>query len=145
MQHRMLESGRNNQFLGTTRELRRHLPQPSSNRDIVFNDPEGNLGLIAIDNTVSASIRFCPPEELKDYPIRVQCRSITKIGVPWCVDIDRLNTRLTTIRKKTHDVFLTAFKGIRRDGHYRRRLDWALARSIIDVKDLHQQLEMSVE
>ena len=134
---------RNNRFLGTMSKLRRHLPQPSSNRAIVFNDPKGNLGLIAIDNTVSASIRFCPPEELKDYPIRVQCRSITKIGVPWRVDIDMLNARLATIRKKTHDVFLTAFKGIRRDGHYRRRLDWALARAIVDPERL--QLEINVE
>ncbi|MCY4568155.1 MAG: hypothetical protein OXD49_07580 [Candidatus Poribacteria bacterium] len=124
---------RNNLFLGTMRELREHLPQPSSNRDIVFNDPEGNLGLIAIDNTVSASIHFCPPEALKDYPIRVHCRSITKISVPWQVDIDILNTRLAKIREKTHDVFLTAFKGIRRDGRYRRRLDWALARAIVNA------------
>ena len=134
---------RNNRFLGTMSKLREHLPQPSSNRAIVFNDPKGNLGLIAIDNTVSASIRFCPPEELKDYPIRVHCRSITKIGVPWRVDIDMLNARLATIRKKTHDVFLTAFKGIRRDGHYRRRLDWALARAIVDPERL--QLEINVE
>ena len=134
---------RNNRFLGTMSELRRHLPQPSSNRDIVFNDSQGNLGLIAIDNTVSASIRFCPAEELKDYPIRVHCRSITKIGVPWRVDIDMLNARLTTIREKTHDVFLTAFKGIRRDGHYRRRLDWALTRAIVDAQQL--QLKMNME
>ena len=134
---------RNNQFLGGISELRRHLPLPSSNRDIVFNDPNGNLGLIAIDNTVSASIRFCPPAELKDYPIRVHCRSITKIGVPWRVDIEMLNARLKTIREKTHDVFLTAFKGVRRDGHYRRRLDWALARTIVDTKSL--QLEMNME
>ena len=134
---------RNNRFLGTMCELRRHLPQPSSNRDIVFNDPKGNLGLIAIDNTVSASIRFCPPSELRDYPIRHHCRSITKIGVPWHVDIDMLNTRLTTIREKTHDVFLTAFKGLRRDGHYRRRLDWALTRAIVDRQYL--QLKMNVE
>ena len=125
---------RNNQFLGGINELRRHLPQLSSNRRIVFNDPNGNLGLIAIDNTVSASIRFCPPAELKDYPIRVHCRSITKIGVPWRVDIEMLNARLKTIREKTHDVFLTAFKGIRRDGHYRRRLDWALSRAIVDME-----------
>ena len=125
---------RNNQFLGGLRELRRHLPQSSNNRSIVFNDPNGNLGLIAIDNTVSASIRFCPPEELKDYPIRVHCRSITKIGVPWRVDIDILNACLATIREKTHDVFLTAFKGIRRDGCYRRRLDWALSRAIVDME-----------
>ena len=134
---------RNNQFLGGINELRRHLPRPSSNRDIVFNDPNGNLGLIAIDNTVSASIRFCPAEELKDYLIRVHCRSITKIGVPWRVDIDTLNARLATIREKTHDVFLTAFKGLRRDGHYRRRLDWALSRAIVDTKYL--QPEMNVE
>ena len=134
---------RNNQLLGGINELRRHLPRPSVNRSIVFNDPEGNLGLIAIDNTVSASIRFCPPEELKDYSIRVQCRSITKIGVPWRVDIDMLNARLATIREKTHDVFLTAFKGIRRDGYYRRRLDWALARSIVNLQ--HLQLEMNLE
>ena len=127
---------RNNQFLGSLKALRRHLPQPSSNRSIVFNDPDGNLGLIAIDNTVSASIRFCPPEELKDYPIRVHCRSITKIGVPWRMDIDMLNTRLATIREKTHDVFLTAFKGLRRDGYYRRRLDWALTRAIVDLEHL---------
>ncbi len=134
---------RNNQFLGGLSELRTHLPQPSRNRSIVFNDPNGNLGLIAIDNTVSASIRFCPPVELKDYPIRVHCRSITKIGVPWRVDIDMLNARLARIREKTHDVFLTAFKGLRRDGQYRRRLDWALTRAIVDTQRL--QLAMNME
>ncbi len=122
---------RNNRFLGELNDLRRHLPTPSSNRSIVFNERNGNLGLIAIDNTVSASIRFCLPAELGNYPIRYQGRLITKIGVPWGVDIDILNMRLTTIREKTHDVFLTAFMGLRRDGNYRRRLDWALARSII--------------
>ena len=123
---------RNNRLLGTLGDLQKHLPTPSRNRDIVFNDSNGNLGLIAIDNTVSASIRFCPPAELGDYKVRTHCRSITKIGVPWEVDIDDLNINLARIRENTHDVFLTAFKGIRRDGYYRRRLDWALARSIIE-------------
>jgi hypothetical protein len=59
------------------------------------------------------------------------------------VDIDMLNTRLTTIREKTHDVFLTAFKGLRRDGHYRRRLDWALTRAIVNAQ--HLQLAMNME
>ena len=127
---------RNNQFLGALGELRTHLPLPSCNRSIVFNEPEGNLGLIAIDNTVSASIHFCPPAELGEYPVRPQCRSITKIGVPWHVDIDMLNARLATIREKTHDVFLTAFKGLRLDGYYRRRLDWVLARAIVEAQPL---------
>ena len=124
---------RNNQLLGKLGELQRHLPPHSRNRSIVFNEPNGNLGLIAIDNTVAASIRFCPPAELGEYKVRTHCRSITKIGVPWRVDMDMLNARLAIIREKTHDVFLTAFKGLRRDGHYRRRLDWALARAIVDI------------
>ncbi len=124
---------RNNQFLGELEELRSHLPMPSRNREIVFNEPTGNVGLIAVDNTVSASIRFCPPAELEGYPVRYQGRSITKLNVPWQVDVAELNAHLANIREKTHDVFLTAFKGLRRDGQYRRRLDWALARAIIDA------------
>ena len=124
---------RNNQFLGELEELRSHLPLPSRNREIVFNEPTGNVGLIAVDNTVSASIRFCPPAELEGYPVRYQGRSITKLNVPWQVDMAELNAHLANIREKTHDVFLTAFKGLRRDGQYRRRLDWALARAIIDA------------
>ena len=134
---------RNNRFLGRLSELRTHLPLPSCNRSIVFNEPRGSLGLIAIDDTFSASIRFCPPAELEGYPVRSQCRSITRIGVPWRVNIELLNARLATIREKTHDVFFTAFKGLRRDGHYRRRLDWALARAIVDME--HLQLEMNME
>ncbi len=103
---------RNNQLLGKLSELRKHLPPPSCNRSIVFNQPRGNLGLIAIDNTVSASIRFCAPAELGEYRVRTQCRSITKIGVPWHVDIDILNVRLATIREKTHDIFFDGVQGI---------------------------------
>ena len=124
---------RNNQLLGELAALRAYLPLPSRNRDIVFNEPNGNVGLIAIDNTVSASIRFCPPAALAGYPVRYQGRSITKLNVPWQVDVAVLNAHLANIREKTHDVFLTAFKGLRRDGQYRRRLDWALARAIVDA------------
>ncbi len=127
---------RNNLQLGKLSKLEEFLPKPSRNRYIRFNEPNGNLGLVAIDNTVSQSIRFCPPKELGEYPVRYHGRSITKISVPWKVDIEDLNVRLNFIREKTHDVFLTAFKGLRRDGFYRRRLDWALARSIVDEYNL---------
>ncbi len=134
---------RNNQFLGSLQELRVHLPMPSANRSIRFNEPSGNLGLIAIDNTFSASIRFCIPAELGGYPIRYQGRLITKIDAPWRIDVDQLNADLATIREKTHDVFLTAFKGVRRDGQYRRRLDWALARAIVDRAQPQLKLQHS--
>ncbi len=134
---------RNALLLGKLNELRSYLPLPSGNRAIRFNNPGGNLGLIAIDNTVTASIRFCSPEELEGYPVRYQGRSITKIEVPWPVNIKMLNSLLATIREKTHDVFLTAFKGLRRDGQYRRRLDWTLARAIVDT--WHPQLDMACD
>ena len=35
------------------------------------------------------------------------------------------------IRASTYDVFLTAFKGLRKDGKYRRRMEYRLARDII--------------
>lgn len=132
----------NDRFLGELGDLRSHLPPKSRNRRIVFNDPNGNLGLIAIDNTVEASIRFCPPEELARYRVGVQSRSITIIRVPWDVDIAHLNSRLNDLREKTHDVFLTAFKGLRKDGQYRRRLHWALARSIIDTDNFQFKLNL---
>jgi len=133
---------RNNEFLGRLSKLRAHLPLPSRNRRIVFNEPKGNLGLVAVDNTVCASIRFCSPAELEGYPVRSQGRLITRIGVPWGVNIEMLNVQLATLREKTHDVFLTAFKGLRRDGYYRRRLDWALARAMVDVKRMRLETHM---
>lgn len=133
---------RNDRFLGKLGRLRAHLPPLSRNRRIVFNDPNGNLGLIAIDNTVEASIRFCPPEELEGRLVSSRDRFLTIVRVPWNADIDLLNARLRTLREKTHDVFLTAFKGLRQDGRYRRRLGYALARSIIDMDN--PQLKMNL-
>ena len=133
---------RNDRLLGTLRQLRKRLPPPSRNREIVFNDPNGNLGLVAIDNTVSASIRFCKPEELEKYRIGAQSRFITIIRVPWEPDIDALNARLSAVREDTHDVFLTAFKGLRRDELYRRRLHWALARAVIDAGSPQMRFRM---
>jgi hypothetical protein len=52
----------------------------------------------------------------------------------YCVDdlIDESNGILKEIRNMTQDVFLTSFKGIRKDGKYRRRLDFGIARLILD-------------
>ena len=42
--------------------------------------------------------------------------------------VESINERLEKFRDETSDVFLTPFKGLRRDGKYRQRLDYALAR-----------------
>jgi len=46
--------------------------------------------------------------------------------------IDRYNTFIGEFREKTGDVLLTCYRGLRKDGKYRRRLDWQLARGIIE-------------
>lgn len=118
-------------YIGTLSEIQRHRPPISGRKDIVFNDPEGNLGLIALDNTREASIRFCPVEELRHYPVSNKCRHITKLYVPWRVSIAACNNVINNFREKTRDVLMTCYRGIRKDGMYRRRLDWNLARDVL--------------
>jgi hypothetical protein len=122
--------------VGLLSELKKYQPQDPTKPvpKIRFNDPSGNLGLIALDNTKEASIRFCDVRELKDYEVSDKCRHITKISVPWRVDIDKYNKILKTFRDATKDVLLTCYRGIRKDGMYRRRLDWNFARNIICEK-----------
>lgn len=106
--------------------------QPQADKPTIsFNDPDGNLGLIALDNTYTASIRFCPVAELSQYKVKPSGRHITKLKVEGRLRIKAWNEHLNDFRKKTCDVLLTSYKGIRKDGMYRRRLDWNLARGII--------------
>ena len=119
------------QRVGMLSKIQQQRPPSSNLSGIRFNVPDGNLGLIALDNTKEASIRFCKVEELKDYKVRDTCRHITKMVVPWAVNIKNCNELIKTFRETTKDVLLTCYRGIRKDGMYRRRLDWNLARDII--------------
>jgi hypothetical protein len=123
----------NNKKLGMYYDMQRLIPQPANDYNIKFNSQDGNLGLFAIDDTNTASIRFCDVKELRDYEVSNSCRSITKIKVNKKICIDSLNNMLADFRNRTNDVFLTAFKGLRKDGMYRRRLDFGLARRIINA------------
>lgn len=118
--------------VGILSELEKLRPRPRPNGPRVrFNDPQGNVGLIALDNTKTASIRFCPVEELADYPVKRTGRHITKLHVEGKIQIHKWNRCLAEFRARTCDMLLTCYKGIRKDGRYRRRLDWKLARGII--------------
>ena len=45
--------------------------------------------------------------------------------------IDECNRKIMQYRNATSDVFLTSFKGLRKDGRYRRRLDFNTAKNIM--------------
>lgn len=119
------------QRIGMLSALCRYRPPATYAPEIRFNEPDGNLGLIALDNTKEASIRFCDVSELKDYTVSNKCRHITKMFIPWSVNIQKCNALINDFRTATKDVLLTCYRGVRKDGMYRRRLDWNLARDII--------------
>ena len=118
--------------VGNLSELQELRPLPAPNGPLVrFNDPDGNVGLIALDNTQTASIRFCDIDELASYQVKKTGRHITKLLVDGRIQIKEWNHILEEFREATHDVLMTCYKGIRKDGRYRRRCDWGLARGIV--------------
>lgn len=111
-------------------QLSRPLPRPGG-ASVKFNSPEGNVGLIALDNTWGPSIRFCEVGELAHYRVKRTGRHITKLAVAGDIAVRDWNEYIKEFRTRTKDVLMTSYKGIRKDGMYRRRLDWRLARGII--------------
>jgi hypothetical protein len=122
----------NNDYIGDLSKLLNTKPIADKNTRVIFNREDGNVGLIALDNTKEASIRFCDVEELSDYKVKPTGRHITKIKVDGDVCIDSWNDAINIFRDKTKDILITSYKGLRKDGMYRRRCDWGLARGIIN-------------
>ena len=127
-------------FIGTYVELQQYMCQPTLSLNYKFNDPKGQIGLMAIDGTARNSIRFVRGDEIDPSKIKVSSRSITRISVDANLSdddieniIQRANSILDHHREATSDLFLTTFKGLRKDGKYRRRLDFGMAKRILNL------------
>ncbi len=124
----------NQKYLGLLKDLKNKLPNPTRKTNIKFNDKYGELGLIAVDNTRKPSIKFCDGSLIDSNKVRNSSRSITRISID--ADINKLiiglNNTLSALRENTSDIFLTPFKGMRADNKYRLRLDYKLARHVIN-------------
>lgn len=131
-------------FIGSYEQLEKYYQdlrnEMTHNVHCRFNDKNGKIGLRGVDNTIADTIRFVQGEEIDPSLIKQTSRSITRISVD--VDlpeeklvevIDQANDILRDFRKRTDDIFMTSFKGLRRDGKYRRRLDYKKAGEILDV------------
>ena len=124
------------EYVGDLRTLAQRLPVEKRRRDLKFNDPDGPLGFISFDDTRRPSIRFCDADEIQDYPIKTSSRFVTRIsgrGRVTPARIAQLNRAIAVFRRDTADVFLTPFKGLRQDGQYRRRMEYALARRFLNA------------
>lgn len=120
--------------------------EADSDIEVRFNDPQGILGVYAVDGTVEPTIRFIPGKNIPSEDIKVSSRAITRItvskkGNPLITEenleqaIKKLNKELALYRQETFDVFMTAFKGLRKDGRYRRRLDFKTIKNLIQIQN----------
>jgi len=126
----------NDKYVGELYSLKKQvekiLTSNGSLSTITFNNKQGNLGLRAIDGTRFPTIAFIEAKQVPAKKIKVSSRHLTRIQVPKRVSLSLLNERLNELREITNDFFLTPFRGLRKDGKFRRRLDFQLARKIIE-------------
>ncbi|MDR3519548.1 MAG: hypothetical protein P4L63_01500 [Candidatus Pacebacteria bacterium] len=131
---------KNEKFLGSLGFFEKMRKIPSKNTYVKFNSLKGQIALRAVDTTnPQRPISFMKPEEM-DYDlttIKHSSRLITLIELNATKDtIDKIiiysNKALFDFRKKTSDVLLSPFKGNKKNGERRRRLDYLTARAILE-------------
>lgn len=114
---------------------------PNYTIPITFNTIDGWLGLRAIDSTDDIKKIYFDYKDNINYDwknrIKVSSRHMTliDINVPYELRdefICECNRIIKSIRDKTSDVLLTPFKGNTKSGIRRRRLDFKLARAIME-------------
>lgn len=125
-----------NEFLGTHNDLSKYIPRPLLAHSWKINDPQGIIGLKCVDSNEGPSVRFCLGSEIDSAKIKISSRSETRISTPETISdlshfLDKCNEILADYRINTKDVFLATFKNLRKDGWYRRRLDFATAKLIM--------------
>lgn len=126
-------------FIGTFDELSKYDLSEYVNAGVkwVFNDKDGSIGVKCIDDTNGDDIKFFAGENIDPNDIKVSSRAFTRIGgLPEKIDlkvfIDLCNQQIQNYREKTQDVFLTSFKGLRKDNKYRRRMDFKTIKCIMN-------------
>jgi hypothetical protein len=131
-----------NQSIGTLSEILALRDSTAPKQKIVFNEPKGRIGLRAVDGSDGKSpIAFVAAADFH-YPaesVAISSRLMTYLDLPELSDaevskmIGRANEILAQIRHASGDLVLTPFKGNDRNGKRRRRLDYALARKILNL------------
>ena len=105
---------------------------------LTFNDPYGDVGLHALDSSAGESILFDrgSDDDIPPSSVKASSRGLTRISRKDGIaitdrQISKANEILADWRHATNDVFMTAFKGARKDGKYRRRLAFREASLIL--------------
>lgn len=138
--HEEIKIYKNDTLLGNLWQYEKMRKSPSKILDIKFNSLKGQIALRAVDTTnPSKPIAFMRPDEI-DYDlstIKHSSRLITLIEVNLETDviekmINHSNEILSDFRSRTNDILLSPFKGNKKNGERRRRLDYSTARAILE-------------
>ncbi len=131
---------KNDDFLGNLKKYQQMRKLANGTINIKFNSAKGQIALRAVDTTnPQKPIAFMNPCEI-DYDlstIKESSRLITLIELGVKENyieriIHRSNLILRDFRVQTHDILLSPFKGNKKNGERRRRLDYATARAILE-------------
>ncbi len=131
---------KNDKYLGTLEDFENMRKKPKKNISIKFNSLDGQIALRAVDATnINNPIQFISPENI-DYDlstIKVSSRLITLIKMDTDKGklnkiIELSNEILQDFRKNSYDILLSPFKGNKKNGERRRRLDYKTARAILE-------------
>lgn len=127
---------RMNERLGTCKTLSQFIPKPLLRHSWKINDPVGSIGIKCVDSNDGPTIHFCLGEAIDSNKIKISSRSETRVSglykdIDLQVFLDTCNKILAEYRDATEDVFMAPFKNLRKDGKYRRRLDFATAKLIM--------------
>lgn len=133
---------KNDIYFGSLKNIMSIKLEPDNSVKINFNDLGGWLGLRAVDSTNDITfINFDYKENIDydwEHKIKVSSRhfSLINIDIPLLKRqdfINECNFILNNLRKESADIILTPFKGNTKKGMRRRRLDFRLARAIMEV------------
>ena len=129
------------QSIGTLADILALRDSIAPKQKIVFNEPTGRIGLRAVDGSDGISpIAFIPAAKFQysSRKVMVSSRLMTYLDMPELSDheidsiIVRANAALKKIRRDSGDLVLAPFKGNDKNGRRRRRLDYALARKLLN-------------
>ena len=130
-----------NQSIGNLSEILALRDSTAPKHTIVFNDHNGRIGFRAVDGSDGKTpIAFVAARDF-EYPsdsVAVSSRLMTYLDLPEIGEadlaavIEQANGILLQIRLASGDLVLAPFKGNDRNGKRRRRLDYGLARKILN-------------
>lgn len=107
---------------------------------IVFNCPDGQIGLVGLDGEDQKRIRFVQARAIRRLGVKPTSRHSTRIKLHKRLTkhelrrlLDLANRVLASYRLRTCDVLLPASHSRRKDGKYRRRLPFYIARLILSA------------